>query len=310
MQLPDVLTKEVSMRRRMNTAAVLLLAVVSAACGESKLLTAANATTLPTLQSTVPSSIPTAESTSTTVAATLPPVETTTTVVFTAATVITVPPTTLPPTTTAPPVVTAPAPTAPPTTATPVPTFAAFGSQTNLRVDTAPLTLPIAGADCAAGITMADFETEQCINATSYLNGVVVLVQRHATTSSRRVLAMFRGADGTTFESRYIAVEPSAGTWSQVTAVVSDHNGDDHAEVWVGYRYSGTGGYLDIDVLDPRPDGAFVSRRIARTAQRGVQAARWRRRPHLSGLRRSGSNLLSKFDSGAPGEPRRRGVAH
>ncbi len=55
----------------------------------------------------------------------------------------------------------------------------------------------------------------------------------------------------------YWAEEAGPGIWSSVTVVLGDFHFDDGAEVWVGYRYDGSGGYLDIDVLDALPDGSF-----------------------------------------------------
>ena len=91
----------------------------------------------------------------------------------------------------------------------------------------------------------------------SFSNGVVVMVQRENGDGHYRVIVFFKQNGSTDYLSRYVAEEPSAGTWSSVHAIVGDYNADDGAEVWVGYRAAGTGGYLDLDVLDPRPNGSF-----------------------------------------------------
>lgn len=45
-------------------------------------------------------------------------------------------------------------------------------------------------------------------------------------------------------------LEPSPGTWSSVTLKAADIDGGPNEELVSGIRYAGTGGYLDIDVID------------------------------------------------------------
>ncbi|MEQ1872757.1 MAG: hypothetical protein ABL953_03435 [Ilumatobacteraceae bacterium] len=96
---------------------------------------------------------------------------------------------------------------------------------------------------------------EDCQIMPSYSDGVQVLVLRRNDDGRFGVAVLFRS--GINWVQRYFAEEPDAGVWSDVTVVLGDMHFDDGAEVWVGYRYAGSGGYLDIDVLDPLPDGVF-----------------------------------------------------
>ncbi len=76
----------------------------------------------------------------------------------------------------------------------------------------------------------------------------------YAADGRLAVAVLFRS--GATLVQRYGAAESGPGVWSAVTVQVGDFHFDDAAEVWIGYRYDGTGQYLDFDVLDPRPDGS------------------------------------------------------
>lgn len=96
---------------------------------------------------------------------------------------------------------------------------------------------------------------QDCQYMPSYSNGVQVLVLRRNDDGRFAVAALF--LSGGNWVQRYWAEEAMPGIWSSVTVMVGDFHFDDGAEVWVGYRYDGSGGYLDIDVLDARPDGSF-----------------------------------------------------
>jgi hypothetical protein len=89
----------------------------------------------------------------------------------------------------------------------------------------------------------------------SYSDGVTTLVLRRNDDGRFGLAVLFRS--GSSLVQRYFAAEEGPGTWSAVTVQLGDFHFDDGAEVWVGYRYAGTGGYLDIDVLDPLPGGVF-----------------------------------------------------
>jgi hypothetical protein len=92
-----------------------------------------------------------------------------------------------------------------------------------------------------------------CQQMPSYNAGVTTLVTRRVDDGSFGVFVLFQeeGALRSLFE----AYEPGAGTWDSVTVQLGDFHFDDGAEVWVGYRYAGSGSYLDLDVLDPQPEG-------------------------------------------------------
>ena len=127
---------------------------------------------------------------------------------------------------------------------------------TNLHPDAATITAADAASICT--LDAAQYTTEQCVQAPSFNNDMAVLVQRHVGDQIYRVVVMFKKATAPVhYESSYIATEPAVGAWSAVHAEVADHNGDTFAEAWIGYRYAGTGGYLDLDILDPRATGSF-----------------------------------------------------
>lgn len=218
--------KETPMRSRLTLTAVATVTLVAlGACSSSKPLTSADSSV---------SSAPTTTIGATTTVATV--------------TTATVPATTTPP-------------TFPTTLAPVVPSLPAgstvLGAPTNLHADAGTIPLPGDLANCDADPGMPGFHNEECFSNPSFSNGVVVMVQRENGDGHYRVIVFFKKAGSNDYASRYVAEEPGAGTWSSVHAVVGDYNADDGAEVWVGYRAAGSGGYLDLDLLDPRPSGAF-----------------------------------------------------
>ncbi|MEI7548325.1 MAG: hypothetical protein WCK21_09750, partial [Actinomycetota bacterium] len=94
-----------------------------------------------------------------------------------------------------------------------------------------------------------------CQQMPSFDDGVTTLVLKRSSDGHFAVAVLFKS--GTHLQQRYWAEEPAGGTWAGVKVVLGDFHFDDAAEVWIGYRYEGTGHYLDIDVLDPRPDGSI-----------------------------------------------------
>ncbi len=221
--------------RTRSLAALMGIVVLATACSDSKQISGSGSTTPASTAdsgSTTTSSV--AESTTTSVA----------------------PETTLAPTTvpaTAPPATPAPTVAPPP----PPPGLSPLGSTTNLHyTPSGAVTLPddfvCDGTDPGIpGWTMQD-----CQYQPSYQNGLTTLVARRNDDSSFGVFVLFH--DGGYLTSLYEAYEPGPGTWDSVTVVVGDFHFDDGAEVWVGYRYAGTGHYLDLDVLDPLPDHIFL----------------------------------------------------
>lgn len=166
----------------------------------------------------------------------------------------TVPPDTVPPNTDA-------STTTPPTAVTTAPTVAppaggsVLAAPTNLQSTAGGgVTLP-AAFTCGGGDPgIPGWVVQDCQQMPSYSDGVTTLVMRRSDDGHYGVAVLFR--DGTHLVQRYFAEEPSAGTWSSVVVQLGDYHFDDGAEVWIGYRYDGTGHYLDLDVLDPRPDGS------------------------------------------------------
>ena len=154
-----------------------------------------------------------------------------------------------------------------PTTAAPAPTIApvpptaappggsALAGPTNL-VATPGGGIVLSGDPCPGfdpGIP--GWTVQDCQYQPSYSNGVQTLVLRRNDDGRFAVAVLF--LSGGTWVQSYWAEEAGPGIWSSVTVVLGDFHFDDGAEVWVGYRYEGSGGYLDIDVLDALPDGSF-----------------------------------------------------
>lgn len=193
---------------------------------------------------------------STTPASTVDSGSTTTSSVAEGTTTTAAPETTLAPTTVP---VTAPPATPAPTAAPPPPPpsgLTALGAPTNLQYNPSPsVVLPDSFA-CDSPANIPGWIEQDCQYQPSYLDGIVAIVARRADDQSFGVFVLHHEEGN--LVSIYEAIEPGAGTWGTVKVVVGDFNADDGAEVWVGYRSTGSGGYLDVDVLDPRPDHFFL----------------------------------------------------
>ena len=151
----------------------------------------------------------------------------------------------------------APAPTAAP--ATTLPGSSLLLADTNLQPSGAiTFSLP-SGDDFCTDFVPPGWDPYSCANLVSLANFYVV-VQRQAGDGHFRV-AVIVPTSGTNYQSEYIAEEPAAGTWSDVKVVHGSFhfgsgpfNGDGEG-LWVGYRYEGTGQYLDLDVVEWNEDG-------------------------------------------------------
>ena len=75
---------------------------------------------------------------------------------------------------------------------------------------------------------------------------------RRNDTGQYRVVVLLDSGIG--FISQFIADEPEPDTWGGVTIRVEDRNGDGGDEAWIGYRHIGTGDYLDLDIIELRPE--------------------------------------------------------
>ena len=132
-----------------------------------------------------------------------------------------------------------------------------LGQPTNLQPDAGSIFLPGDLANCDSDPGMPGFHNSECVASPSFSDGLVVMVQQENGDGHYRVVVFFKQPGSADYASRFVAEESGAGTWSNVHVEVGDYNSDDGVEVWVGYRVAGTGGYLDLDVLDPRSDGSF-----------------------------------------------------
>ncbi len=218
--------------RTRSLAMVAVALVLAAACSDSKSISGADASS----------------STSSSVASTTSSVgETTTT------TTILGPETSLAPVTTL-----APVPTVAPTVAPPPPPPAGgfvLGQPTNLQASVVPaVSLPSDYVCDGSDPGIPGWHVVDCQYMPSYEAGVVTLVAQRNDDGSFGVFVLFQ--EEGMLRSLFEAYEPGPGTWSGVTVQVGDFHFDDGAEVWVGYRYAGSGQYLDLDVLDPQPEPA------------------------------------------------------
>jgi hypothetical protein len=153
----------------------------------------------------------------------------------------------------------APAPTIAPTVAPPPPPPSAggvvLGQPTNLQAAAVPaVALPPDYTCDGSDPGIPGWHVVDCQYMPSYEAGVVTLVAQRNDDGSYGVFVLFQ--EEGMLRSLFEAYEPGAGTWSGVTVQVGDFHFDDGAEVWIGYRYAGTGQYLDLDVLDPQPEPA------------------------------------------------------
>ena len=154
----------------------------------------------------------------------------------------------------------APAPTAPPapaTTVAPPPPAPGtpLGAPTFLQYEPDTIIMP-AGFSCADGDPgIPGWTIDDCQEAPSYSNGVLVVTLHRNDDGRLAVSVLFQSAGQ--YHQRYFAGEEGPGILSAITVNLGDYHFDDGVEVWIGYRYQGTGQYLDLDVLDPLPDGSF-----------------------------------------------------
>lgn len=233
------------MRSRRSLVLVTVVAAVLAGCGDDGGVNSGDVTGSST------SGVSTSVGTSTTAGSSTSAGESTTVVPSTTEAAPTTSAATTPSTTVA------PAPTAAPATTTPGSSL--LPPNTKLQ-PSAALTFALpAGDDFCTDFVPPGWVPYSCANLVSLANFYVV-VQRQAGDGHFRVVLMVP-TSGTDYQSEYIAEEPAAGTWSDVKVVHGSFhfgsgpfNGDGEG-LWVGYRYEGTGQYLDLDVVEWNEDG-------------------------------------------------------
>ena len=130
-----------------------------------------------------------------------------------------------------------------------------LGQPTNLQASVVPAVSLPSGYTCdGSDPGIPGWHVVDCQSMPTYEAGVVTLVAQRNDDGSYGVFVLFQ--EEGMLRSLFEAYEPGAGTWSAVTVQLGDLHFDDGAEVWVGYRYAGTGQYFDLDVLDPQPEPA------------------------------------------------------
>jgi hypothetical protein len=108
---------------------------------------------------------------------------------------------------------------------------------------------------CEADPGIPGFTVVDCQVAPSHQNGVLTLVLSRIDSGALAFAVLFRNAGQ--WQQRFGAnFEPEQ--LSGIAVGLEDLNGDDGVEVWVKYTYLGSGGFVDLEVIDPRPDGSVV----------------------------------------------------
>ncbi len=91
-------------------------------------------------------------------------------------------------------------------------------------------------------------------------DGVYVWVVVRDDVSNRFFAIVWKEIAPNDWVPKLRLLEPAAGTWDSVTIVAADIDSGPNQELVSGVRYAGTGGYLDVDVIDIRSgDPAVVA---------------------------------------------------
>lgn len=138
----------------------------------------------------------------------------------------------------------------------PAPTGTVLGQPTNLQYATGESVVLDDGFLCGTGDPgIPGWTVDDCQQAPTIYGDVTTLVTHRNDDGRFAVFVLFH-REGY-LRAVLEAYEPGPGTWSGVTVELGDHDSDGSAEVWVGYRYAGTGQYLDLDVVMPLPEADF-----------------------------------------------------
>jgi hypothetical protein len=109
--------------------------------------------------------------------------------------------------------------------------------------DAGTVTVPDAALDCEGGdLGIPGYTTVGCGGSIDML----VLTLRRVDTG-QWVAAVLK-EQGPTWVSVFVAIEPEAGVWDNVDFRIGEY-GAGEPTAFIGYRYAGSGGFLDIDVV-------------------------------------------------------------
>lgn len=104
---------------------------------------------------------------------------------------------------------------------------------------------------------------EQC----EFAGALQAVVERHAGDGRLRAVLYRESFDPGVWRAEMVAEDLVGNRWEEVVAIAADADGDQVAEVWVGYRV--VGGTFDVDIVFPRRDGS-----LARVADHGLRNGR------------------------------------
>lgn len=211
-----------------------------------------------------PQALPTAPSTSGAPTTSAPPA-TSSTVAPTTTETTAPPPSTTMPTTTVP--GTTPATTAPPATSVAPAATTTTTTTTTVAPEPAPEPTDVSLSMWIAGVEEGDPEvTSDGVNCLGFYEAMGATSYSACgewnAAGGRRIWVVTKGATERFFAvvwqetgpfnwvPRLRVLEPEPGTWSAVTMIADDIDGGPNDELVAGIRFEGTGGYLDIDVID------------------------------------------------------------
>ncbi len=119
-----------------------------------------------------------------------------------------------------------------------------------LRPVVAPSIFAFSAPTHCAAARLSGMTVLRCGTAASAIGTVIWSVQR--SSSGRRAMVVFEQTGIDWWKPKLRANEQFAGEWSDARAVVGDPDSDGKQEILAGIRHAGTGGYLDLDIVDIR----------------------------------------------------------
>lgn len=119
-----------------------------------------------------------------------------------------------------------------------------------LRVVSASAVYAAGAATNCPALRLSGMTVQRCGTASMPIGTVIWSLQR--ATSGRRSMVVFERVATNFWRPRLRANEAFVGAWSDAKAVAGDPDSDGRMELLFGFRHAGTGGYLDLDIVDIR----------------------------------------------------------
>lgn len=151
-------------------------------------------------------------------------------------------------------------------TTVPLPPPVTLGSGTHLRPPGEGTVLDQfaeSAATFCAEVDSPGWFLEQC----EFAGALQAVVERHEGDGRRRAVIFRESFDPGIWRAELVAEDLVGNRWGEVVAIAADADGDQVAEVWVGYQV--VGGTFDVDIVFPRRDGS-----LARAADHGLRNGR------------------------------------